>query len=502
MNAPKGLLNLSSNCYMNSLIQCLYYIKDFRNYFLKMRQDNSKEICSSLKDIFSQLNSNKGKSYCNPEKIINSIYKDKLFSYGEAADVTDLLDLIFYLIKDELKIIESNYNTIIYESRFNNKEAMFLECYNDVDFNIIINQLFVGFYEREFTCKEGHKQYSFSSEYKIIFPIEQIYIRRKKGKNNIIDLDDCFNYYEREQNDNQMEECKICGNQFTLVEKIFRTPKILILILDRGKNKKCKKEVKFDEYIDLQKHIYDKRYNYSTKYRLIGVSTHLGSTGQYGHYISFCLCDNNRYYYFNDSRVEPMTKSICNYNNIYLYDTPYILFYERMDNNEKFKQIEENNLNASQKLNYNKIMTNKQVYYNISSSHKGNNKDNTYNKFKDSISDNKKIIKEKIEKFLFDNYQIRMSLINSNEQNIILKNKEKNITISIFDSDMDYFIIKFFKENVINYNIKITKSLYKNNIQKSETKELKVKKNINYFNENLLSNIIEELKNFLIFNIN
>ena len=31
---PKGLKNYGYNCYMNSLLQCLFYIQEFINYFI------------------------------------------------------------------------------------------------------------------------------------------------------------------------------------------------------------------------------------------------------------------------------------------------------------------------------------------------------------------------------------------------------------------------------------------------------------------------------------
>ena len=139
---------------------------------------------------------------------------------------------------------------------------------------------------------------------------------------------DCFDYYERKQNDDQMQDCNICGNKCVLTEKIFRTPNILILILDRGKNKKFKKQIDFYEYIDLKKYIDDKKYEFPTKYRLIGVSTHLGNTGQYGHYISFCLCDDNKYYCFNDSSVNKIDNKV---KHKFYEGSPYILFYQRLD---------------------------------------------------------------------------------------------------------------------------------------------------------------------------
>ena len=38
---------------------------------------------------------------------------------------------------------------------------MYREAYDGINFDIIINRIFVGFYEREFKCANGHLKYSF-----------------------------------------------------------------------------------------------------------------------------------------------------------------------------------------------------------------------------------------------------------------------------------------------------------------------------------------------------
>ena len=325
---PKGLINFASNCYLNSLLQCFYYIKDFRNFFLNEVFNDICTMSLALKDIMYNLNVIDGNNSYKALKIKNEINDEEIFEDGKPADVTDLLDYIFDKIMEESIVENSSDKSIIYETDVNDKIKMFEDCYKDVDFKIIINKLFVGFYEREFKCSQGHIYYAFQNEYKITFPLEQINNSIKNKNNNYMNIYDCFDYYERKQNDDQMQDCNICGNKCVLTEKIFRTPNILILILDRGKNKKFKKQIDFYEYIDLKKYIDDKKYEFPTKYRLIGVSTHLGNTGQYGHYISFCLCDDNKYYCFNDSSVNKIDNKV---KHKFYEGSPYILFYQRLD---------------------------------------------------------------------------------------------------------------------------------------------------------------------------
>ena len=371
---PKGLVNFTLNCYMNSLLQCFYYIPEFRNFFLSNNFEKSNTMCESLKDLMIGLNKQSKYKYFKPTKIKNEIKKQPIFCDGKGADVTDLLSLIFDKITNELEKEESSQVTVKYQTKVDDKKIMFEDLYNEIDFkNIIINKLFVGFYEKEYKCDDGHVKYSFQNEYRIIFPLEEISQKLKKNSN--LTLYDCFDYYQRPQinnnikkennndnndsltnidkeseNDNSenynesdnsdntennldnLEKCYKCGNNCILTEKIYRTPKILIIILDRGPNKKYDKKVEFSKNINLKKYMDDKEYEFPTEYQLIGVSTHLGSSGNSGHYISICLCDDNNYYLFNDENVYKINS---NKNSELYKGSAYILFYQRLDNKEK-----------------------------------------------------------------------------------------------------------------------------------------------------------------------
>ena len=222
---------------------------------------------------------------------------------------------------------------------------MFQKKYEEINFDIIINRYFIGLYENEFKCKNGHFNYIFKSEYKIIFPLEEISKSIKKISN--LNIYDCFEYYQRPQNiKNNNKELKISKREyiiekcikcneghFFLTEKIYLPPKNLIIILDRGHNQKYKKPVKFDIILDLKKYMSGKKYEYSTKYKLIGICSKLSLNEKTCHYIAFCLCDDNNYYYFNDEEVEKveLNKNNLINNNCFCKGTPYILFYKRFE---------------------------------------------------------------------------------------------------------------------------------------------------------------------------
>ena len=61
---------------------------------------------------------------------------------------------------------------------------------------------------------------------------------------------------------------------------------------------------------------------------LYGVITHIGESGESGHFIASCKSpiENNKWYKYNDCFISPITnfnKEVVN------FGTPYILFYQR-----------------------------------------------------------------------------------------------------------------------------------------------------------------------------
>ena len=337
---PKGLQNFQFNCYMNSLLQCLFYCRDFREKLLNSQVDHSQTLLVLLKEIFKELN-NSDKNELVAKKIKNYLNNNDLFN-DKPADITDLLDYIFSTIYYENKKEDSFRSTKTGEN-YNDKLATFKEIKNDIDFNLIINEFFLGFYECDFECKKGHHRYSFQNEYRMAFPLEEISeFYKNKNKQNIT-LNDCFEYYLLGKY-NLSEKC-FCGKKFTLKEKIFMLPKILIIILDRGKNKKYNKIVEFPEEIDL-KNVLDKdmQKDQTNLFKLIAVSSHYGNPGLYGHYISFCLCDDNNFYRFSDSHVQ----KIYNIKNLY-EGSSYVLFYKKIDKEMKSKNNEKIQITAINK---------------------------------------------------------------------------------------------------------------------------------------------------------
>ena len=108
--------------------------------------------------------------------------------------------------------------------------------------------------------------------------------------------------------------------------KIFSSPNVLILILNRGKGNIYDVKLDFTETIDITQFVLFKDKPQIT-YNLYGVITHIGQSGPDAHFVASCKSQiNNKWYRFNDAFVNPINdfqKEVIN------FGTPYILFYQR-----------------------------------------------------------------------------------------------------------------------------------------------------------------------------
>ena len=150
-----------------------------------------------------------------------------------------------------------------------------------------------------------------------------------KIQNFNVNIYDCFEYnqkmdYFTGENSMYCNNCKanIPASYFT---KLYTSPEILIIVLNRGKGIEFKVKLEFYEDLDLQKYIQLSDTGY--KYKLIGVVTHLGESGASGHFIAYCKSPiDNKWYNYNDdlvTKVDNFKKQIID------YAMPYILFFQK-----------------------------------------------------------------------------------------------------------------------------------------------------------------------------
>ena len=326
---PKGLVNESLNCYINSLLQCFYYIPELRNYFINNKNyfSDNQPVCMALSDIMYKLKYGNEKYY-KVTKFIKIMEKNnRLFSSYKGGDAKDLFFNLIDLLLNEM-IIDYNDNKSTISLINDDKKKMLKEAKKEIGPNNIINSLFIGFYEIIYKCQKANpylkkEVYAFNTEAFILFELEII---SNYYKNDIFTLEDCFDYnFNRRYNTSFY--CSLCDKKETNIseEKIYEPPKILVLILDRGKGKKFKGNVDINTYLNLKSFIdqdNDKEFNFN--YKLISILTHSGPSSSSGHYTACCLTDKGKFYHFNDEYVQEIT------NKKQLFkDEPYLLFYKR-----------------------------------------------------------------------------------------------------------------------------------------------------------------------------
>ena len=109
--------------------------------------------------------------------------------------------------------------------------------------------------------------------------------------------------------------------------KIYTSPNVLILILNRGKGNIYDVKLNFDLTIDISDFVLSK--DGKQIYNLYGVITLLGKSGPNAHFVASCKSPvDGIWYRYNDALVDPikdLQKDMFN------FGTPYILFYEKQN---------------------------------------------------------------------------------------------------------------------------------------------------------------------------
>lgn len=240
----------------------------------------------------------------------------KIFKNGEPKNFYfDLINSILVELGEENE-----------KNNISKKSDGFSKTKNKKDNDNIINDLFIGYYKTICKCKKCKIEfYQLIKESFILFDLEKISIYYE---NESLTIEDCFDYNYSRKYKNSFD----CQNCFRREENlsydiIYLPPKIMVLILDRGKEKRFRGNVTFQYHLDINDliDINENKNKFNTKYILIGALMCSGDNYT-GHYEAFCLNENGKYYHFKDKYVQQINEITLNkYGNC-------LLFYKRTDN--------------------------------------------------------------------------------------------------------------------------------------------------------------------------
>jgi ubiquitin C-terminal hydrolase len=292
----EGLANLGATCAINSLIQILYRINDFKKLILN---SNTAEgtITNELKDLFEVLNKHNSIS---PNRFINNFYEifKGIFNKYEQQDICELYLFLIQKIHDETcRPIPENKSISNLSEEHNYKIAF----YNDFKYSNIY-RLFQGSYIHIIKCLScNHIAKTFEP-----FILISLDIEPNSTLNDLL-----TNHFITEIRNKDDWKCNNCNNNcdYSKSKRIWKYPEILFISLNRFKEviRKNMDNVKINKSLELAR-----------TYELQAIGFHHGSL-QGGHYNAMSRNYEN-YNLYDDTNVSniPNIDLLLNNNNSYL----------------------------------------------------------------------------------------------------------------------------------------------------------------------------------------
>ena len=360
-----GLNNIGAASYINSVLQCFSQTKFLTNYFLKksikdkkmnnnieIKTNNSIKLYQLYIELIDNLWIKNGVKSFSPDNFKFNIERmNPIFRNNQNGSSKDfIIFLLTQLHKELAKPSLSNNN----KSNLKGKQQQPLNQYNqNIVFENFINgfsqevsiisDFFFGFTETTIECLNCKNNYNFQGlnapliyNYGIfnciIFKLEEINERKKNYnlqnnnfiQNNHISIYDYF-FFKKElsQNQNFCLNCnKFCESIFR--SKIFLSPNIIIIILEREKYKKTSIKLDFTETIDITQFVLKNESKF--EYNLYAVITSINK-GNYNSFVASIKSPiDNKWYRYDDEKVYPINNIETE---VIEFGTPEILFYEK-----------------------------------------------------------------------------------------------------------------------------------------------------------------------------
>ena len=357
-----GLENIGATCYMNATLQCFSNIDTLTQYFFL----NANSILISKKnytlvDVYIKLllnlwnkNIDQNKKYYAPHEFKKRIgEKNPLFAGVAANDSKDLILFILEELHNDLNNLKLNNFGLNPNNNGNIKNDIyeqFIVDYNSKNESIIKN-IFYGVQEsitKCLNCNTKLKSYSIFNF--LIFPLEKV--RQYLIQNSIyfthVNLEHCLHHFISAEvlSDQNKMYCSTCKGEFDaeMYNKIFKNPKVLIIILNRGKgiefNVPFTYPIKFElnePFIDFENNPNFSsgegvKKNLKIEYELISVITHMGESSMSGHFVACAKSPvDKKWYLYNDPIVTKCDDPLNIFGNESTSSIPYVLFYKLIE---------------------------------------------------------------------------------------------------------------------------------------------------------------------------
>ena len=319
-----GLPNLGSTCYINSVIQCLIYIKEFRIYINKISK-SPEEGSQEIRILYMIINNTfKGDSNNIVIENFNLSYFNTLFMqqkpWFKECGQNDAHEYLICL----LDILQ---NKTIDKNLIDNSSSKHKGRKNWIDytkkFPSIITELFYGQTQNSIKCLRCE---NITNNFEISNCINLNVPKQKES----VDLVNIFiNFLKKELNtdQNNLYQCDSCHAKTETEHKLYmwKIPRILVICLKRYDFTKFPPE-KINTKVDfplVNLNIKETSSGEIKNYNLFATVNHFGLFHG-GHYISNVLI-NKKWIHFDDNCVHLSEHNIIS-------SSVYILFYRLQDN--------------------------------------------------------------------------------------------------------------------------------------------------------------------------